>query len=288
MFDLPLLESLSLSMCGLKSLPDRFDRLPRLTELDLDNNSLASLPASLLASPTLTRLNLLSNNFSRTPEFASGSRLEQLDHSANPLTTLAVEILPRGLTVLKVMGALEQVPDELAGLVHLRELALGYTLRSLPDLRRLTELARVQLAGPIGEALFDRLPDSIESLEGCGSHRVGLGRIPPTIARFTRLRSLWLAFERISELPAELRQVPLERLVLSATELGDTPSYAHLPGTLRWLELAAVGMTRCPDRLAELVELETLRLSANRLTSVPEAVRGLPRLTELAADGQRI
>lgn len=286
-FDLENLEALELSGCGLAVLPDLFARLPRLASLDLGHNRLESLPASLLASPTLTRLNLGFNRISRTPAFTDDSRLEQLDLSANPLTTLDVDVLPRGLTSLKVLADLEAVGDGLAELVHLRVLALGSKLRALPDLQRLTGLVEVQLAGTLGEALFDRLPASLEQLRGYGSHCVGLERIPPAIGRFTRLRVLELLFERITELAPELRQVPLDRLTLSCTKLGDTPSYAHLPDTLQCLELANVGMTKCPDRIAELVELRTLVLSANRLTAIPEAVRGLPLLTDLKAEGQR-
>ncbi|SFF11091.1 hypothetical protein SAMN02745121_06991 [Nannocystis exedens] len=189
--------------------------------------------------------------------------------------------------MLKAQAALEEVSDALAELVHLRELALGSELRSLPDLRGLAGLSTLQLAGRLGEPLFDRLPASLAELHGHGSHCMALVRVPPAIGRFSRLRVLELPFEPITELAAELREVPLERLVLSSTRLADTPTYAHLPGSLQVLELADVGMTRCPPRIAELVELRELVLSANRLSGIPEAVRSLPRLTKLRAGDMR-
>jgi leucine-rich repeat protein SHOC2 len=286
-FRLPRLEALDLSGCGLTNLPDRFAGLPRLTRLELAHNELVALPPSVLASTSLTSLDLAFNRISQTPAFAQGSRLEQHDQTAAPLTALDVDRLPRGLTVLKAQAALDEVSSALTELVHLRVLALGNKLRELPDLGRLDRLESIELAGQLGEGLFDRLPVTLAELHGYGSHRVGIERIPPAIGRLTGLRVLDLPFEHITELAAELREVPLARLVLSSTRLADTPTYAHLPDSLHCLELANVGMTRCPPRLAELLELRELVLTANRLTEIPAAVRSLPRLTRLEADGMR-
>lgn len=206
---------------------------------------------------------------------------------ANPLTRLEVDRLPRGLVALGAQAELREVSEGIEALVHLRELALGPALPAIPDLRRLPGLSWLQLAGRLGPALFDLLPAGLEELHGYGSHLMRLERIPPTAGRLRALRVMDLPFEPLTELAAELRELPLERLVLSSTRLADTPTYAHLPGTLRVLELANVGMTRCPPRLAELVELRELVLTANRLTELPAAVRALPRLTRLAVGGQR-
>ncbi|WAS91334.1 leucine-rich repeat domain-containing protein [Nannocystis punicea] len=286
-FELPRLEVLDLSGCELEALPDRFTELPRLRRIGLAHNQLVELPPSLLASPSLTSLDLGFNQIAQTPAFAPDSRLEQLDLTANPLGVLDVARLPRSLTVLKAQAELEEVSDAIAELVHLRELALGSKLRSLPDLGRLARLTTLELAGKLGEALFERLPVTLAELHGYGSHCMGLDRIPPAIGRLAQLRVLHLPFEKITELAVELREVPLERLVLSSTCLADTPTYAHLPGSLRVLQLANVGMTRCPPRIAELMELRELVLSANRLTEIPEAVRALPRLTKLKASDMR-
>ncbi|PCC75711.1 Leucine rich repeat-containing protein [Nannocystis exedens] len=283
MFELPNLESLDLSGCELEPLPDRFAELPRLEQLDLELNSLVELPPSLRSSPSLRSLNLGFNAISETPAFVRDSRIEWLDLTANRLAAFDVAALPRGLIVLRAQSELEEVPDAIAELVHLRELELGNRLRSLPDLRGLAASSTLQLAGQLGAPLFDRLPRTLAELHGYGSHCMGLTSIPPAIGRFSQLRVLHLPFEPMTELAAELREVPLERLVLSSTRLADTPTYAYLPGSLQVLELANVSMTRCPPRIAELVELRELVLSANRLTEIPEAVRSLPCLTKLKA-----
>lgn len=59
-------------------------------------------------------------------------------------------------------------------------------------------------------------------------------------------------------------------------------TFQCLPGSLVVLELANVGMTQCPPRVAEPVELRELVLSANRLSEIPQAVRSLPRLQRLS------
>lgn len=286
-FALPRLEALDLSGCGIAALPDRFVELPRLARLDLGHNELAALPASVLGSPSLRDLDLSFNQFSRTPTFPRDSRLERLEMLANPLAVLEADRLPRGLVALGAQTALEEVPASLGELAQLRELALGNRLEVLPDLRGLVALVSLELAGRLGSALFERLPAGLGELRGYGSHLMQLERIPPAIGRMARLRALHLNFEPLTELAAELREVPLARLGLSSTKLADTPTYAHLPGTLQVLELGNVGMTRCPSRLAELVELRELVLAGNRLKEVPAEVRALPRLTKLAIDGQR-
>lgn len=285
-FELPRLETLDLSGCGLMELPDRFAALPSLRRIDLSSNELDELPPSLLGLSALVDLDLESNDFAVMPRFDRESPLARLDLSNNPFTALDFAGLPRGLHELLVNGSLEGVTGEVAELTQLRVLALGSKLTNLPDLRSLTALRSLQLSGQLGEGLFDKLPATLEELHGRGSHRVGITCIPPAIGRLTRLRVLDLPFELITELAPELLAVPLEELRLSSTRLADTPTYAHLPATLRRLELANVGMTRCPPRLAELLELRTLILNAN-LVEVPAEVRALPHLTDLGLSKPR-
>jgi Leucine-rich repeat (LRR) protein len=173
-------------------------------------------------------------------------------------------------------------------LCALRVLAIANPVRALPDLRALDRLESIELSGELGEVLFERLPTSLEAIRGYGSHRVGIARIPPAIARFRRLRTLELAFERLDTLAPELRDLPLETLVLSSTLLADTPTYAHLPATLRTLELANVGMTHVPPRIFELVNLRTLVLAANRLAELPPAIARLGALEKLSVEGNQL
>ena len=184
----------------------------------------------------------------------------------------------------------------LAQLLHALPFGRRETLANMRRIPRRVDLVDVmataqrfeqfnRLIHPL-EIGFDKLPATIEELHGRGSHRVGITCIPPAIGRLTRLRVLDLPFEFIDNLAPELLAVPLEELCLSSTRLADTPTYAHLPATLRRLELANVGMTRCPPRLAELLELRKLILNAN-LVEVPPEVRALPHLTELGLSKPR-
>lgn len=280
-FELPALESLDLHGCRVEQLPDRFADLPGLTRVDLGMNDLRALPASLLAAPRLTDLDVSYNRLAAPPAFPRGCPLQRLDLGVNPISRLDCADLPRGLTDLSALAALESAPAGLAALTGLRRLALGNKLTDLPDLTALPRLADLTLAGRFSDALFDRLPASLTALRGWGSHLLGLTRVPPGIARLTNLTTLELNFERLTELAPELAAVPLVELHLSSTTLADTPTYAHLPATLKILHLANVGMTRCPERLADLKLLEELVLTNNPMPEVPEAVRQLPNLRKL-------
>lgn len=280
-FELPRLESLDLSGCCLGALPDEFAALPGLADVDLSQNNLTELPPSLLAAPRLRSLDVAWNQLAATPVFPRASRLERLDIGGVHGALLDVAGLPRTLTELRALASLEVVPDELAALTGLRKLALGNKMTDLPDLQGLTSLAALELAGKFSDDLWDRLPASLEHIEGWGSHRIGLTRVPAGVGRFTQLRSLNLCFERLTELAPELLHVPLVELRLSSTTLADTPSYAYLPATLQVLHLAHVGMTRCPPRLSELRELRELVLTNNPMPGVPDEVRALPNLHRL-------
>jgi Leucine-rich repeat (LRR) protein len=260
-----------------------------LRTLDLRGNGLVEVPRTVLRHARLTRLDLEANRFVGVPGFPRDSPLEALVLSDNPLRRLAVDRLPRGLVELEVNDAgLAAIPADLIRLRRLRRLAIANPKSALPDLRALDELEWIELAGQLGDAVFDLLPASLTELRGYGSHTVGLSRIPRSIARFERLRVLVLPHESLVDLPPELRALPLESLDLSATELGDTPTFAHLPATLRSLALTAVGMTRWPARIGELVELRRLALRSNQLTALPPQIGELTALQELALDGNRL
>lgn len=280
-FRLGALEDLDISGNRLSTLPDLFASLPHLRSLDIRHNALQELPPSLLHSRTLATLDASFNGLREVPMFDRSAPLTTLSLAANPITILEVKNLPAGMTDLDINAELTAIPSELATLVELRRLAIANPVTAIPDLRGLSKLVDIQLAGTLGAAIFDQLPTTIEVIRGYGSHRIALDRIPPQIARFSRLRELLLNFEPLKELPSALRELRIERLELSSTLLADTPTYAHLPATLRELHLANVGMTRVPGRLCELVELRKLVLAANRLATVPESLRRLPHLAVL-------
>lgn len=272
-FSIEQLEGLDLAGNELTSLPDLFGGLPRLRSVAIDHNDLTEIPPSLAKLPTLHQLTMSGNQFTEVPMIEAP--LTELELAWNPLAVLDGERLPRTLEVL-IATCKNQSIVSLARLGALRKLAVlvgkGY---ELPDLTRLSRLVEIEVAGfyggaVLGEPMLDRLPANLESIGGVGSHCMGLTRVPPQIARFTKLRQLDVTFEKVTEIAADIRKLPLEVFKASSTLLADTPTYSYLPGTLKTIELSAVGMTRVPERFRELEKLETLRLVNNPLVERPE------------------
>lgn len=284
-FELPKLTSLSLAGGMLEGLPDYFDELPAIKHVDISNNALEELPRTLLALPQLRSLDASGNPLGETPELRD-SKLRELDLSSTlfgePLR-FDVARLPRTLQVLRTdTGPI--VPAGIAELRALRTLAFAAPLTAMPDLRALEELEALELGGALGDAVFERAPVSLRSLICRGPARLGLTRIPSTIARLGLLDTLDLSQEPIAELPAALAKVPLDSLQLAATQLGDAASYKHLPKTLTKLDLSNVGMTAVPPRIFELAELRELSLSHNAIGALPAAIARLRRLEQLDVD----
>lgn len=284
-FELPKLTSLSLSGGMLEGLPDFFDELPVLKHVDISNNVLERLPKTLLALPQLRTLDASGNPLGETPKLRD-SKLRELDLSTTLFRepgVFDVARLPRTLQVLRTdTGPI--VPAEIVELRALRTLVLSLPLAAMPDLRALEELEELELGGALGEAVFERVPASLRSLVCRGPERLGLTRIPSTIARLAQLDTLDLSQEPITELPAALAKIPLERLSLAATKLGDTASYKHLPKTLVKLDLINVGMTALPPRIFELEELRELSLSHNAIGALPAALGRLRKLEKLEVE----
>ncbi|CAM9406854.1 unnamed protein product [Ectocarpus sp. 6 AP-2014] len=80
---------INLSGNKLRELPEEAQRLTSLKTLRLDNNKLSGLPDGLLKLTSLTHLSLRHNNFSNLPNrFGDLHRLEKLDLGENMLKTL--------------------------------------------------------------------------------------------------------------------------------------------------------------------------------------------------------
>ncbi|CAM9250870.1 unnamed protein product [Scytosiphon promiscuus] len=82
-------EEINLSGNKLQELPEDAQRFTSLSTLRLDNNKLSGLPEGLLTLTSLTRLSLRHNNFSNLPyRFGDLHRLQRLDLGENMLKTL--------------------------------------------------------------------------------------------------------------------------------------------------------------------------------------------------------
>ncbi|CAM9458599.1 unnamed protein product [Pylaiella littoralis] len=97
---------INLSGNKLRELPEDAQRLTSLKTLRLDNNKLSGLPDELLTLTSLTHLSLRHNNFSNLPyRFGDLHRLEKLDLGENMLKTLPpTTVLLTSLLHLKLDG----------------------------------------------------------------------------------------------------------------------------------------------------------------------------------------
>ncbi len=122
-------------------------------------------------------------------------------------------------------GLTGRIPDELAGLHHLRWLWLQRNELSGPIPPRLGELSRLGALVLFRNSLTGPIPDELGSLVNLEYLQVGnndlTGMIPPELGNLPRLRWLYLWYNSLSgSIPRELGNlVNLERMYLAANEL---------------------------------------------------------------------
>jgi Leucine-rich repeat (LRR) protein len=156
----------------------------------------------------------------------------------------------------------------------------------------------------------DVLPDAIGErveLERLYAAEIGLERVPESLARLTRLRTLDLGHNALRSLPSLAALQALEILYIHDNKLGEIPAWVGELRALTYLNVAENGLERLPE-LKGLTRLIELRLMHNRLTGVPplppslrelhlrgnlcsevpEAVRGLPELRVLDLRANRL
>lgn len=100
-----------------------------------------------------------------------------------------------------------------------------------------------------------------------------LGSLPgPTIGSFKALKTLNLSANRLVQLPPELGQlIKLETLLLQDNRITELPSTCADLKNLKELNLARNGLTAFPAQiLSKLRKLDSVDLSGNRITSVPD------------------
>jgi len=124
--DLPLLESITFSSCGLQRLPDRF-----------------------FQSKTLTSVCICYNNLHDLPEIPEDNQIRQLYLDINPIDHLPVYF--KNLQTLEVLGLKDclfsNFPNEILALKNLKVLDLSAnSIAALPDkLKKLKKLERLYL-----------------------------------------------------------------------------------------------------------------------------------------------
>ncbi|KAG1692675.1 hypothetical protein DVH05_025153 [Phytophthora capsici] len=307
---------------GLNELPhnlyhgrDALSSLSSLLILDLARNQLQSLPGAIFTHLfSLQSLDISENELDALPEEMGEARdLQLLDARSNRLITT-----PAGLTNLHELRVLHLSCNRLVkfgenckGLRSLEELNLSSNLLEglADDLGdSLVKLARLNLRG---NATLKRLPNSLQQLRNlsiwdfsaCDQKRLGKDVLGPQLLN---LRCLNLSFNALSTLPNNVGAIPnLQELNIKSNALGSLPTAVGnlaelvslngennaiqwLPescgehwGLLEVLRLSHNRLVSLPATLGLLRSLRTLNLSNNRLTALPMELGALTKLREL-------
>tara|TARA_R110000751_G_scaffold307898_2_gene434276 strand:+ start:52554 stop:53756 length:1203 start_codon:yes stop_codon:yes gene_type:complete len=149
------------------------------------------------------------------------------------------------------------------------------------------------------------LADSLEILDLSNNQ---LKSIPAEIKQLNKLKIIFASNNLFEDLPESLGQCKsLEMIGFKANKIKDVPEQS-LPVKLRWLILTDNQITRLPDslgerprmqklalsgnqlkelpaNLAQLYNLELVRISANDITQFPDQLLNLPKLAWLAFSG---
>lgn len=186
------------------SAPER--ALSNLEYLDLSGN-LGTLPDWVTRLPKLTTLSLMLNQLDQLP--ASLSQLQSL----------------RGLHVSN--NAFTTIPESVLALRQLQILQFGNCqLTSLPEgLRELQQLRTLS----VGVNQLSDLPPAVFELgllEALSAQKNQIKRLSPEIGKLKRLTSLKLHDNQLTTLPKELRDLPLQYLMVERNRISDAEGLA--------------------------------------------------------------
>lgn len=109
--------------------------------------------------------------------------------------------------------------------------------------------------------------------------------IPPTIAKYTRVTRVELAYNKLTTLPAELFQLPIESLDVRGNQLAALPAAIGTLHRLVSLDLEDNPIAVLPDELCNLTALEGLTLQNVPITQLPANIGNLTSLTFLSLQG---
>ncbi|KAK3610727.1 hypothetical protein CHS0354_028120 [Potamilus streckersoni] len=282
----PLLELFSAIGNNLISLPDEFEKVPNLSKVYLNENKLESLPDSICKLRHLKCLKLTGNLLVTLPkEFGEISALETLCLEENKLTKLP--------GTLGLLGSLQHLELESN---NISELPLG--------IGRLLSLEVLNLSNN----KLDELPDTfgdmprLKIVELSSNH---IEFLPSNFESVQTLQKLYLDNNVLRTLPDWLSDCKqLVEISVRDNQLHDQPlteKFGQVCQKLKILNLAGNFISKLPDSLGELCDLEYLHLGSvigelegghfqngNWLTSLPESVCNLDKLQRLHLDENQL
>jgi hypothetical protein len=186
---------------------------------------------------------------------------------------------------LAYMQSLSELPVSIGKLTKLRELDMPYAgITALPPLGTLRALRTANFSNtPLAfvhptlwqctalETLY--FPDTLE-------------RLPPGIAKLTKLRTLSVSPSALASIAVELPKLKLTALHVHGA--GELPAEVGLIKTLGELRANFLGLTSLPDTLPKLVNLESLEVSGNKLATLIDLVAQFPKLVNCDYSGNPV
>lgn len=233
-----------------------------------------TLPSKVFEMRNLRFLSL-GGGLEHLPKGVDGLQtLEELNVDMPGLSEFPKEILRLwGLTKLRLKASISSIPEGLAQLTRLRELALWENpLREIPTpVRHLQQLRYLNLSST-GLSVFPEWLSELETLEVLWLSNNGIRSLPDNVAELSRLIALVIIDNQIEDLPPSFARLKFLRVLC----LGDNP-IAQIPEAVFFLPSL------------EALELRSLFERAPALLKViPAKIVDLQRLQVLEVDGQPI
>ncbi|XP_039279477.1 protein phosphatase PHLPP-like protein isoform X1 [Nilaparvata lugens] len=289
--NLTRLEELRLDRNGLKQVPGRRGAYPRLKTLSLAHNKLVSFPAFLDNDPAMRELTLLDvGEGVKDADADVGEDLRSINLRANLLKGSIILGNYGNLTHLDVsensietldLSALDKLENVQCSKNQLQELSLnGSSLQSLiagnNRLKKLIVTPRPSQLNHL-DISYNELEVLPEWIAGCqhlrtlfASHNQ-LSSLPDHLFcnELSCLQTLQLSFNRLSALPAVIRQIPLQQLFLQSNRLTALPEHFFLASVrMRVLNITNNCLTMLPNIVGDNHQLERLYLSCNSLNCI--------------------
>ena len=146
-----------------------------------------------------------------------------------------------------------------------------HTIADIKDglLKNATRLQISENLTEFPQEIFE-LADTLEILELSDNQ---LSELPDDFARLSKLKILFLTNNHFTKLPSVLAECPkLEMVSFKNNQLVEVPEQS-LPLTTRWLILTGNAITKLPDSIGKLKNLQKLALAGNQITSLPETMQ---------------